>query len=77
MLRDLGDLFAELEAAKLDGYLPGLCYLDIAHGVRPIFGKLPYNIQEKWISYGSKYKKEHSVAFPPFSVLVNFYSFRS
>ncbi len=38
----------------------------------PIVGKLPYNIQEKWISYGSKYKKEHSVAFPPFSVFADF-----
>ncbi|XP_073714092.1 uncharacterized protein [Misgurnus anguillicaudatus] len=71
-LRDLGDLLAELEAAKLDGYLPGLSYLDTAHGVSPIVGKLPYNIQEKWISYGSKYKRENSVAFPPFSVFADF-----
>lgn len=60
-LRDIGDLLAELEAAKLDGYLPGLSYLDTACGVSPIAGKRPYNIQEKWISYGSKYKREHSV----------------
>lgn len=34
--------------------------------------KLPYNIQEKWISFGSRYKQEYHVAFPPFSVFVNF-----
>ncbi|XP_026119086.1 uncharacterized protein LOC113098285 [Carassius auratus] len=71
-LRDLGDILSELEAAKLEGYLPGLAYLDTSKGVNPIVEKLPYNIQEKWMLFGSKYKQEHRVAFPPFSVFANF-----
>lgn len=69
MLHDLGDLLTELEATKLDGYLPGLAYLDTSKGVSPIVEKLPHSIQEKWMSFGSKYKQ---VAFPRFSVFANF-----
>lgn len=65
-------MLAELEAAKLDGYLPGLAYLDNSRGVNRIIEKLPYNIQEKWISFGSKYKRERNVSFSPFSVFVDF-----
>ena len=54
-LRDLGDLLLELEAAKMDGYLPGLSYLD----------KLPFNLQDKWASFGSKYKEKKQCGFPP------------
>ncbi|XP_038155640.1 uncharacterized protein LOC119792876 [Cyprinodon tularosa] len=71
-LRDLADLMLELEAAKLDGYLPGLSYLDTSRGIQPIVNKLPYNLQEKWMTYGSKYKRDHGVSFPPFTVFANF-----
>ncbi|XP_033991975.1 uncharacterized protein LOC117487461 [Trematomus bernacchii] len=71
-LRELADLLLELEAAKRDGSLPGLSYLDTSRGVKPIIEKLPYNIQEKWISYGSRYKRDHHVSFPPFSVFADF-----
>ena len=71
-LRELTDLLLELEAAKRDGSLPGLSYLDTSRGVNPIIEKLPHNIQEKWISFGSRYKRDHHVSFPPFSVLVDF-----
>ena len=71
-LRDLADLLSELEAAKQDGYLTGLSYLDTSRGVNPIIEKLPHNIQEKWIYFGSRYKRDHSVSFPPFSVFVDF-----
>lgn len=71
-LRDLADLMLELEAAKLDGYLPGLAYLDTSRGIQPIVEKLPYNLQEKWMTYGSKYKRDHGVGFPPFTVFANF-----
>ena len=52
-LCDLGDLLLELEAAKQDGYLPGLSYLETSRGVSPIVEKLPYGLQETWTSYGS------------------------
>ena len=71
-LRDLGDLLLELEAAKMDGYLPGLSYLDTSRGVAPIVDKLPFNLQDKWASFGSKYKVKNNVAFPPFAVFADF-----
>lgn len=71
-LRELADLLQELYAAKQDGFLTGLAYLDTARGVAPIVEKLPYNLQEKWMFYGSQIKREHKVSFPPFSVFVNF-----
>lgn len=40
-LRELGDLLMELLSAKEDGYLPGLSYLDTAHGIGPHVEKLP------------------------------------
>lgn len=40
-LRDLADLLTELLAAKEDGYLAGLSYLDTSRGIKPIIEKLP------------------------------------
>lgn len=71
-LRELGDILLELECAKEDGALPGLSYLDTARGVTQIVEKLPYNLQEKWTSLGSKFKEDNRVAFPPFSVFSKF-----
>ncbi|XP_034547118.1 uncharacterized protein LOC117818374 isoform X1 [Notolabrus celidotus] len=71
-LRQLGDTLMELEAARADGYLPGLMYLNTSRGVSPIVQKLPYNLQERWITVGSRYKEQHRVSYPPFSVFVNF-----
>lgn len=64
-LRELGDLLMELLSAKDDSYLPGLAYLDTARGIKPIAEKLPYNLQEKWITQGSKYKEDYKVGYPP------------
>lgn len=71
-LRELGDILLELECAKADGYLPGLAFLDTARGVNPIAEKLPYSLQEKWIIKGSRFKEEHRVAFPPFTLFSEF-----
>lgn len=71
-LRELGDLLKELEAAKAEGFLPGLMYLDTARGVNPIVEKLPFSLRERWITQGSKYKDDYHVPFPPFSFFVNF-----
>ncbi|XP_056156145.1 receptor-type tyrosine-protein phosphatase H-like [Lampris incognitus] len=57
-LHELGDLLLELEAVKLNGYLPGLSYFDTARGVGPIVEKLLFYLREKWMSVGSKYKDE-------------------
>lgn len=55
-LRELSDLLQEINAAKQEGYLHGLSYLDTARGVAPIVDKLPYGIQDKWMMEGSHYK---------------------
>ncbi|XP_060745195.1 uncharacterized protein LOC132858752 [Tachysurus vachellii] len=71
-LRELGDLLMEIQAAKQDGDLMGLSYLDTPRGANPIIQKLPYSLQEKWLTAGSKYKKDYRVSFPPFRFLVDF-----
>ncbi|XP_077134864.1 uncharacterized protein LOC143788838 [Ranitomeya variabilis] len=71
-LRELSDLLMEVYAAQAEGDLPGLAFLDTARGVNPIVQKLPYNLQEKWVSHGSRYKQAHKVPFPPFRVFVDF-----
>ena len=71
-LRELGDLLMELEAAKSDGDLLGLTYLDTARGINPIVQKLPYNLQERWLSHGSRFKENFNVPFPPFDYFVKF-----
>ena len=71
-LRELADLLMEVQCAKEDGYLPALSYLDTARGIEPIVGKLPYGLQEKWISVGSKHKEENRGRFPPFEFFSKF-----
>ncbi|XP_067250257.1 uncharacterized protein [Chanodichthys erythropterus] len=71
-LRELGDLLLELRAAKTEGYLPGLTFLDTARGISSILEKLPYSLQEKWMLQGTRYKHEYGVSFPPFSFFCDF-----
>ncbi|KAE8623342.1 hypothetical protein XENTR_v10005572 [Xenopus tropicalis] len=66
-LRELSDLLMELQVAKAEGDLPGLAFLDTA-----IVQKLPYNLQERWMAHGSKFKQTYNVTFPPFTVFVDF-----
>ncbi|XP_062413903.1 uncharacterized protein LOC134105319 [Pungitius pungitius] len=71
-LRELGDLLMEVLSAKAEGDLPGLAFLDTSRGVNPIAQKLPYNLQEKWINEGTRYKQQNRVPFPPFLFFVDF-----
>lgn len=71
-LRELGDLLKELQAAKAEGFLPGLMYLDTARGVNPIVEKLPFSLRERWITQGSRFKEHYRVPFPPFTFFVDF-----
>ncbi|XP_026005436.1 uncharacterized protein LOC113010547 [Astatotilapia calliptera] len=71
-LRELGDLLRELGSAKLEGCLPGLAYLDTSRGINPIVEKLPYGLQEKWMTQGSAYKLQNQGQFPPFSFFTDF-----
>lgn len=71
-LRELGDLLTEILGSKEDGYLTGLSYLDTSRGISPIVSKLPFGLQEKWLSSGSKYKEENKGHFPPFQYFCDF-----
>lgn len=71
-LRELGDILLELEAARADGFLPGLSYLDTSRGITPIVQKLPYSLHDKWVSLASRYKENHQASYPPFSFFAKF-----
>ncbi|XP_039863534.1 uncharacterized protein LOC120718871 [Simochromis diagramma] len=71
-LRELGDLLSEVQAAKEDGDLLGLSYLDTPRGVTPVVQKLPFYLQEKWLSLGFKYKEDRGAPYPPFGFFVDF-----
>lgn len=66
-LKELGNLLMELQSTKAKGDLRGLAFLDTARVVNPIVQKLPFGLQEKWISIGSNYKQQYHVLFPPFA----------
>lgn len=71
-LRELGDLLQEIQGAKEDGHLPGLLYLDTSRGISRIIDKLPYGLQERWMSHGSQYKENNQGCFPPFEYFCEF-----
>ncbi|XP_036003031.1 uncharacterized protein LOC118566091 isoform X1 [Fundulus heteroclitus] len=73
-LTKLGDLLMELQAAKAEGDLPGLAFLDTARGVNPIVQKLPSRLQDKWVIAGAAYKSQNKVNYPPFGFFVDFVS---
>lgn len=69
---ELGDLLMEIKGAKEDGCLTGLSYLDTSRGIGPIVDKLPFGLQDKWVSTGSWYKEKNHGHFPPFEYFCNF-----
>ncbi|XP_047671761.1 uncharacterized protein LOC125145112 [Tachysurus fulvidraco] len=76
-LRELSDLLMEIQGAKEDGYLTGLSYLDTSRGIAPIVDKLPYGLQDKWVTSGSCYKEQNYGRFPPFEYFCNFVCFEA
>lgn len=73
-LRELSDLLMELQSAKADGDLPELVVIDTARGVNPVVEKLPFRLQDRWLSVGSDYKLKYYFPFTPFDVFVEFIS---
>lgn len=67
-LRKFSDILTELQSAKKEGDLPGLSFLDSAMGLKPSVQKLPFYLQEKWVSVCSNCKRDYQVSFPPFNV---------
>ena len=74
-LYDMLDILLEIQALKEDDkYQAQLSYFDSSEGVLPIVHKLPYNLQEKWVSRAATYKQNNDDCFPPFSVFVSYIS---
>jgi hypothetical protein len=72
-LFDLLDILYEIESNKSDTrYSLLLSYFDSSSGILPIVAKLAYQLQEKWASRASQYKRNYNVAFPPFSFFITF-----
>ena len=72
-LYDLADILSEIEGLKKNSeYSVTLSYFDSTVGMNPIISKLPYNLQQKWISHAASYKEKHKVSFPPFSFFTEF-----
>ena len=72
-LYELSDILSEVESIKeVPRYSALLSYYDTSSGINPIVSKLPYNLQTKWMDRALKYKRTHSVTFPPFAFFVEF-----
>ncbi|XP_072891311.1 uncharacterized protein [Hemitrygon akajei] len=71
-LREFGDLLMEIQGAKEDGHSAGLVYLDTPTGIRQLLDKLPFGLQDRWLSVASDYKEEHEGQFPPFEYFTRF-----
>ena len=72
-LFDLCDILTQIESLKESGpYASQFSYFDTSSGVNPIVSKLPYNLQEKWMTRAMNYKSSHHVPYPPFTYFVKF-----
>jgi hypothetical protein len=72
-LYDLTDLLSEIEAAMENPALRDvLAYFNSSTGIMPIVSKLPYNLQERWVTHATEYKRRCKVSFPPFTYFVQY-----
>ena len=72
-LYDLADLLTEIAAVKENPtYSTLLAYFDSSSGILPVVRKLPVNIQEKWITRASAFKRHTGQPHPPFKCFVEF-----
>lgn len=72
-LYELSDILSEIESLKEDPkYATLLAYFDSSVGVSPVVNKLPFNLQEKWTTRASNFKKVHSETYPRFWVFTEF-----
>ena len=72
-LYDLCDILSQIESLKTNPiYSTLFAYYDASSGINPIVAKLPFNLQEKWISKAMNYKSTHGVPYPPFTFFTKF-----
>lgn len=65
--REFDDFLTEILGE--DGNLTGLLYLDTSQDMSE---KLPFGLQEKWLSARSRYKEENNGRLPPFEYFFKF-----
>lgn len=66
-------MLTEIAAIKEDPtYSTLLSYFDSSSGILPVVRKLPGNIQEKWITRASAFKRQTGQPYPPFKFFVDF-----
>ena len=66
-LCELGDLLAEIQGAKENGYLTGLSFLDVSRGIGPIVDKLPSG---EVVARRVTVQRRKRRAFPPLRVFL-------
>ena len=72
-LYELFDIVSEIEALKRNPtYSTLLAYFDSSSDVNPIIAKLPHNIQEKWTTEATNFKRRTRLPYPTFPVFVEF-----
>lgn len=57
--------YRQILSAKEERYLTGLLYLDTSRGFSSVTEKLPFGLQEKWLTAGSRFKEDSNGRFPP------------
>ncbi|XP_069109080.1 uncharacterized protein [Argopecten irradians] len=68
-LYELPDILA---VKGYERYQNSFSYFDSPHGVNQVLQKLPAFMQNKWIDLASRFKREHAVMYPPFTIFVDF-----
>lgn len=72
-LYELSDILSEIQSVMEDPkYATLFSVYDSSSGVNTVVNKLPYSLQNNWISHAAKYKRDHNVPYPPFTVFANF-----
>lgn len=72
-LYQLLNMLHRIHSMKLSPqYTQVLAYYDSSVGINPIISKIPYSLQEKWISRASSFKYTNNATYPPFSYFVDF-----
>ncbi|XP_062861153.1 C-X-C chemokine receptor type 5 [Trichomycterus rosablanca] len=63
---------AEMECEDMLSPRSGVTPLEVQQWTETYVEQLAQNLQEKWLSAGSRYKEHHKVCFPPFSFFADF-----
>lgn len=69
----LSDILAEIVSIKEnESYGCLFSYFDCSVGVKPIVGKLPIHLQERWTRTAVDYNERNGTIYPPFRIFADF-----